>query len=360
MEATHTHIASVAFNVPVAPDDLAYKTNNYATPPSPVDTGDSAFDPLGYPLYQVSQQELSSTSLDISLAEALPTASRNMSDGFCKESWVEELARLNNRISSHDYSVDMGSSYHMTQERSRSCSLSTESGKPPTNGDICLDEALILTKDLIELLDRLSFPKGPSAHNETSKFDDETFRNIFQDIAIETSYQHLDISVSNKRMNIPNVIIEDPFTILLFMSCYVRLIGIYKVLFARIRAVVTKEGPQAASPALLRSQVPTIVVGPFSLRSNPILEVVLINEVVNFIIGHVGHAARLLTPGTTGDSSQDLGRRRMTPGGTHSMDHIIVSMLNAVQESERGLVGAIHSIRDLMMQRNLSPNVTVS
>jgi hypothetical protein len=359
MVATSTHNASVASNIPVGPDELAYMTDNYASPPSPVDTGDAAFDPLGYPQFLVSQQGLSSTSLDISLAEALSTASGNVLNGFCKKSWVEELARLNGRISSHDHSVNMGSA-DITPERLRSGSLSAESGKWPTNGPICLDEALTLTKDLIELLDRLPCPEDPTAQSEISKFDDETFRNIFQDIALGTSIQHLDISVSNKRMSIPNVISEDPFTILLFMSCYVRLIGIYKLLFARIRAVVTKEGPQAASPLLFHSQRPTIVVGPFSLRSNPNLEAMLIIELVNFVIDHIGHAARLLTPGTTGDPSQDFGRTRMTPGGTHSMDHIIVSMLSAVQESEKGLMGAIHSIRDIMTQRHLNPSVTFS
>ncbi|KAL9084252.1 MAG: hypothetical protein Q9165_008163 [Trypethelium subeluteriae] len=360
MVATNTHIASVASNTPVGPDELAYKTDNYATPPSPVDTGDSAFEPLGYPRFLGSPQELSSTSLDISLVEALSMASRNISDGFCNKSWVEELARLNSRISSHDQSVNMRSSDYITPERSRSCSLSTESGKSPIDGPICLDEALTLTKDFIELLDRLSSPEDPSAQSEILRFDDETFRNIFQDIALGTSIQHVDTSVSNKKMSIPNVISEDPFTILLFMSCYVRLIGIYKFLFARIRAAVTTGGPQATSPLLLRSQLPTIVVGPFSLRSNPNLEVMLIIELVNFVIGHIGHAARLLTPGTTGDPPQDIGRRRMTPGGTHSMDHVIVSMLNTVQESEKGLMGAIHSIRDIMTQRHLSPNFTFS
>lgn len=101
-------------------------------------------------------------------------------------------------------------------------------------------------------------------------------------------------------------------------------------------------------------------MGPFALRSSPNLEVMLVIELVNFVIGHIGHAARHLTPETTGDPSQDSGSRRMTPGGTHSMDHIIVSMLSAVQESEKESIGAIHGIRDVMTQRHLSPNVTFS
>ncbi|EAT82882.1 hypothetical protein HBI56_068090 [Parastagonospora nodorum] len=358
--ATNTLTARVASNIPVGPSELAYRSDDYTTPPSPVDPGDSVFDPLGYAQFLVSQQELPSTSLEMPLAEALPTVSRNISDGFCKKIWVEELARLNSRISSHDHSVNSSSSEHTTPERSRSCSLSTESGKSPMNGPVCLDDALALTKDLIELLDRLQSPEDPSARSDISKFGDGAFRNMSQDIALGTSIQHLDISVSNKRMSIPNVISEDPFTILLFMSCYVRLIGIYKLLFARIRSVVTNEGPQAASPLLLRSQLPTIVVGPFSLRSNPNLEVMLIIELVDSVIAHIGHAARLLTPGTTGDPSQDLGRGTMTPKGTHSMDHIVVSMLSAVQESEKGLMGSIHNIRDILTQKHLSPDTMFS
>lgn len=358
--ATNTHMNSIASNNPVGQNELAYRTDDYTTPPSPVDTGNSAFDPLGYTQFLVSQQELPSTSVDMSLAEALSMASRNISDGFCKKSWVEELARLNSRISSHDQSVNSETSEHTTPERSRSCSLSTESGKSPMNGPICLDDALTLTKDLIELLDRLQSPEYPSTQSEMSKFDDEAFRNMSQDMALGTSIQHLDISVSKKRMSIPNVISEDPFTILLFMSCYVRLIDIYKLLFARIRLVLNKEGPRAASPLLLRSQLPTIVVGPFSLRSNPNLEVILIIELVDSVIAHIGHAARLLTPGATGDPSQELSHGAMTPGGAHSMDHIIVSMLSAVQESEKGLIGAIHSIRDMVTQRHLSPDVMFS
>ncbi len=360
MVVTNTHITSVASNIPVCQDKLAYVTDNYAITSSPVDTGDSAFDLLGNSQFPVSQQELSSPSQDIFLAEALSTASKNISDCFCKGSWVEKLARLNSRISSHNHSVNMSSSGHRTPERSRSCSLSTESEKSLNNGPICLDEALTLTKDLIELLDRLPSPENPSAQSEISAFDDGSFGKILQDIAIGTSTQHLDISISNKRLSIPNVISEDPFTILLFMSCYVKLIDIYKLLLALIQAVIMKDGPQAARPLLLRSQLPTIVMGPFSLRSNPNLEIMLIIEVVNIVIGRIGYVARLLTPGTTGDLSQDLDSRRMTPGGTNSMDHIIVSMLSTVQQSEKGLMGVIHSIRDVMTQRYLNPDVTFS
>lgn len=358
MVATSTHISSMPSSLSMGPDDLGYRTEEYVPAPSPVDTSDSALDPLGYPQFLLSQQEFSSTSLNVPLQEAVSATSKNVSDGFCKKSWVEELARLNSRICSHDQSAYMGSSDYMISERSRSCSMSTESGKSPIDSSICLDDALALTKDLIKLLDRLSSQDDPSTQSETSQFDDEAFRNVFQDIAFGASIYHLDVSVSNKRINIPDVINEDPFTVLLFMSCYVRLIAIYKLLFGRIQEVVTREGPQAASSLLLHSQLPTIVVGPFSLRSNPSLEVMLIIELVHFVIGHIGHAARLMTPGTTGDHSQNRGRRRMTPGGTHSMDHIIVSMLSAVEGSEKGLLEAIHAIRDIMTQRFLSPNVT--
>ncbi|KAH7378437.1 hypothetical protein DE146DRAFT_774507 [Phaeosphaeria sp. MPI-PUGE-AT-0046c] len=353
-----TEICAVASNLPVGPDDLAYETNNYATTLCPVDTSDSTFGPLGYPVFLLSQQEISSTSLNISLVEALSTASGNELNGFCKKSWVEELARLNSRLCSHEQPVCTDSPGYMTSGRSRSCSLSTESDKPLIDSPICLDDALTHTKDLIKLLDSLSSHKDPSAHNEMAQSDGEAFRNVFQDLAPGASPQHLDISVSNTRMSIPNVISEDPFTILLFMACYVRLIGIYKALFERIQAVINEEGPEAASPLLLRSQLPRIVVGPFSLRSNPNLEVMLIIELVRFVIGRIGQAARLMTPGATGCPSRDLGCKGVTPEGTQSMDQIIVSTLNTIKGSEQVLLGAIHGIRDIMTQKYLSPNVT--
>lgn len=351
MVATSTHIASTAPNVPIYLDGLANTVDDYATPLSPTNTGDSIFDPLGFPQL-LSGQETSLTGVDTPFIVPLSMAPRNPSDNFCKGTWIEELAKLNSRVSRHDHLANTTSN-HVTSERSRSCSQSTQSEKPAINGPICLDEALSLTKDLIELLDRLSCAENSSAQNDIPEVGNEAFHDLFQNVALGTSIRHLDISVSNEKTRIPNPISEDPFTILLFMSCYVRLIDLYKLLFAHIQAVVTKDGPQAASPLLLRSQLPTIVVGPFSLCSNPKLEVMIIIELVKFVMGRIGHAVRLLAPGSHDDQCQDSGHRIMTPGTTQSMDHIVTSMLSAVQESEKDLMGAIHSIRDVMTQRHL-------
>lgn len=99
-------------------------------------------------------------------------------------------------------------------------------------------------------------------------------------------------------------------------------------------------------------------MGPFALRPTPHLEIMLIMEVVNFVIGHIGNTARLLTPTTiVGDEDLQQKGKGSTCKGSNSMDHIIVCMLSSVEKREKELTQAIRDFRETLEQTGTGNNI---
>jgi hypothetical protein len=313
---------------------------------------DFKFDPVDYSsIHGYSKEGLHPLTFGETGVEGLSTGVNTEYSVFCKDKWVEDLTRLNSRVSKHDETLfgsteQQGSS---TSAPSESSSVSNES-RPLTGIESrFLDETLALTTDLIRLLDQLVSHTGGRLQGDIQSVNG--FQPRFLPISIDNSPQPtgcITPPAEDKKKQSP--IHGDQFTILLLMSCYMRLLGIYENFFTHVH--LGSEDPRQA-----QIHLPDITVGSFSLLSSPGLKVSLIIELVSFLVGHIGHTIEMTTPPTVATTRNAYHQPERSSKSSSAMTDVISSTHNAVRERENELMEAMSRIRRTLMRSRPGTNI---
>lgn len=276
---------------------------------------------------------------------------------FSKEDWVEDLSRLNSRVSKHDEAI-IGNGEDQsagTSPSSEFSPISNDSSPLAGKESWYLDETLALTTDLIRLLEQLSSHTSDRPRNEILAVNG--FQPGFQQHSVDRPRQHsgfITPPAEGQKMQSP--IRGDQFTLLLLMSCYMRLLGIYESFFRHLQSTLgdSKSHADPSSPTQLH--LPSITVGSFSLHSTPSLKVPLIIELVSFLVGHLGHTVDIeappIAPPVSASGKAFLSAEKSSKSN-NAMTEVVTSMHNAVKEREKDLADTMGRIRMALMRSRL-------
>ena len=292
-----------------------------------------------FPGFQFSETPFEVRSTGASIE---PTAS-----AFSLADWVEDLAKLNSRVSQHGKVMAIGMQCLSPSTSSESAPAFNETAGRRERGPLVhdesrsLDETLALSTDLIQLLDQLSSQTGESPQVQRCN----NFQSSFQGRMANLPRRHRGHLTPADEENKPQSPIHgDQFTMLLLISCYMRLIGIYEDFFTHIQLNLCDFKSLNESTQI---HLPAITVGSFSLRSSPVLEALLVIELVTFLVRHLGHTIELTA--STANSRDDATSERSSKSSS-AMTDVTSSTLKAVREREEELIESMSRIRRALMR----------
>lgn len=281
------------------------------------------------------------------LLEDFPTHKIREPLSFGKEEWVEELTKLNTRVSKHNEAVTAdieapSSSIPIAiPTPSVSDSGLDERGKLIRKDSRLLDETLALTTDLVNLIDKLALR---TRRNRGGSRDETQGTDSTRHMSWKVNYP----TPRSGERETHNPIHGDHFTSLLLISCYMRLLSIYKAFFANLHTVLNRtELPIEASEH--STHLPAIAVGSFTLSSSPRLQTLLVIELVAFLVGYIGDTIELAIPTADPSDCNVFNLPAHSSKSRNAMDDIVRSTYATMRAREKEMLDATRRIRRNLM-----------
>ena len=289
------------------------------------------------------------------------------------ESKVDQLSRLH---------VDLCRLLISPLEKgSEECPLDLSSGNASfaTVGVAKIDETFVATQTLIGIMQHL-FPNSSPADFQVSRYHSVHLRSPSCDLAI-TNENSLSLLVSPEGSTTSADHGSDTVTILLTLTCYLRLLHIYGPLVVSLHQLLQAStsnhpaGPQSSrSPAdsflsttqISHLRLPAFSLGSFSLNASSDLNIGLLLHLVSHMLERIQGAVRTCFPSAStsrvfsaGGSRKEAGFRGSGAGAgagakerstwlCSPMTSVAEAVLNEVSEKERSLMAMLHATKEIL------------
>ena len=197
-------------------------------------------------------------------------------------SWVKRLANNNIELYEHSVAIPGESTGGTTSERDRDLSATLSPGingglkKPSDRKPFAIDRTLELSRELMDLLGEVE-TESEEPHRPLTNKTLEMSESLDEPAGKSTTKPYPSRHHDDKPQKNGLSGSLDPGTSLLILSGYIRILDIYAKYFRLIAiSLSTTKGKDLSQHV----QLPSMVIGTFSLRSSPALQITLIIRLV--------------------------------------------------------------------------------
>ncbi len=304
--------------------------------------------PLPIPGTSIFQDYPSSTPYEVK--ELQPQAS---SEPKCRspldDSWVKRLANNNIELYEHSVAVPNASTGGTTNKRDRDLSATFSPGingglkNPSDRKPFAIDRTLELSRELIDILRDID-NESEEPHRVLTNMGLEMSESFDEPDGKSSTDSYSSRRQDDKSQKNGFSSSLDPGTSLLMLSGYIRILDMYAKFFGLIAiSLSTTKGKDLSRHV----QLPSLVIGTFSLHSSPALQITIIIRLVEEVFECLRNTISQVDLATSKDEDPDYSHGSIF----HSVPEVTLQAIR-VQESK-----IIKSINDL--RRRLQHSKTI-